>query len=183
MGDLHWYTRIKIVHDCAQCTITISQDLYICDILEHFNMAEAHPTTTPMATKLKLEKLDTPTVDIQLYQSTLGSVMYTMTGTCPDLAYAIGYLSRHSGTPRDKHLSALKRVYHYLIKPKTQVLCLTARSQTLFMVLQTQIGQATLLIINPLQVSYGFSAVLQSAGAHRNSHQSYFPAPKLSTLP
>ena len=118
MGDLHWYTGIKIVHDRAQRTITISQDLYTRDILERFNMAEVHPTTTLMATKLKLEKLDTPMVDIQLYQSMLGSVMYTMTGTRLDLAYAIGYLSRHSGTPRDEHLSALKRVYRYLIKTK-----------------------------------------------------------------
>ena len=118
MGDLHWYTGIKIVHDHAQCTITISQDLYIHNILQHFNMAEAHPTATLMATKLKLEKLDAPTADVQLYQSMLGSVMYAMTGTRPNLAFAVGYLSRHSGTPSNEHLSTLKRVYCYLVKTK-----------------------------------------------------------------
>ena len=63
MGELHWYTGIKIVCDHTQQTITISQDLYTCDILEHFNMSEAQPTATPMISKLKLEKLDSPVLE------------------------------------------------------------------------------------------------------------------------
>jgi Reverse transcriptase (RNA-dependent DNA polymerase) len=108
MGDLHWYTGIKIVHDHTWHTITISQDLYTRNILEQFKMAEACPTATPMATKLKLEKLESPMVDAQNYQSMLGSMMYTMTGTCPDLAFAIGYLSQYAATPGEEHLMALK---------------------------------------------------------------------------
>jgi hypothetical protein len=61
-----------------------------------------------MATELKLKKLENLTVDTQLYQSMLGSVMYTMTSTHPDLTFAIGYLSRHAVTPGTDHLSALK---------------------------------------------------------------------------
>jgi Reverse transcriptase (RNA-dependent DNA polymerase) len=118
MGDLHWYTGIKIMHDRTQHTITISQDLYTCNILEHFNMSKAQPTATPMISKLRLEKLDSPAVNLKLYQSMLGSVMYVMIGTWPDLAFAIGYLSHHAATPGDEHLSALKSVYQYLVKSK-----------------------------------------------------------------
>ena len=46
-----------------------------------------------MILKLKLEKLDSLAVNLQLYQSMLGSVMYAMIGTWPDLAFAVGYLS------------------------------------------------------------------------------------------
>jgi Reverse transcriptase (RNA-dependent DNA polymerase) len=111
MRDLHWYTGIKIVHDHTQHTITISQDLYIHNILKCFNMSKAWPTATPMISKLRLEKLDSPAVDLKLYQSMLGFVMYAMIGTQPDLVFAIGYLSHHTATPGDEHLSALKSVY------------------------------------------------------------------------
>ena len=81
-------------------------------------MGDAHPMATPMAAKLKLEKLSSPTVNTQLYQSMLGSVMYTMTGTQPDLTFAMGYLSQHAATPSNEHLAALKQVYCYLLKTK-----------------------------------------------------------------
>jgi Reverse transcriptase (RNA-dependent DNA polymerase)/Pol polyprotein, beta-barrel domain/gag-polypeptide of LTR copia-type/GAG-pre-integrase domain len=116
MGDLHWYTGIKIIRDRNRHTITISQDSYTRDILERFSMADARPATTPMATKLKLDKLDVPATDVQFYQSMLGSVMYAMIGTRPDLAFAVGYLSRHASTPGPEHLTALKRIYRYLVK-------------------------------------------------------------------
>jgi hypothetical protein len=81
-------------------------------------MDKAHPTATPMTAKLKVEKLSSPAVDTQFYQSMLGSVMYAMTGTWPDLAFAIGYFSQHAAMSRNEHLAALKQVYHYLLKTK-----------------------------------------------------------------
>jgi hypothetical protein len=71
-------------------------------------MTEAQPAATPMATKLKLEKLDSLKIDTHLYQSMLGSIMYAMTGTHPDIVFAIGYLSQHASAPSTEHLSALK---------------------------------------------------------------------------
>ena len=41
MGDLHWYTGIKIIHDRTQHTIMISQEAYTHEILKRFNMANA----------------------------------------------------------------------------------------------------------------------------------------------
>jgi Reverse transcriptase (RNA-dependent DNA polymerase) len=118
MGEIEWFTGIRVVRDHTRRAITISQDLYTRDILEYFGMDKAHPMATPMTAKLRLEKLSSPTVDTQFYQSMLGSVMYAMTGTRPDLAFAVGYLSRHAATPGNEHLAALKQVYRYLLKTK-----------------------------------------------------------------
>jgi hypothetical protein len=48
----------------------------------------------------------------------MGSLMYAMIATCPDLAFAVGTLSRFSHDPSEEHLSALKRVMRYLNKMK-----------------------------------------------------------------
>ena len=44
----------------------------------------------------------------------LGSIMYIMLQTRPDIAYAVSKLSQYSSKPNEKHLQALKRVLRYL---------------------------------------------------------------------
>src|SRR5260221_9865084 len=67
-----------------------------------------------MAANLKLLKMESPTVDKCMYQSMLGSLMYTAIGTQPDIMFAIHYLSQHSIALGEKHLNVMKHVYHYL---------------------------------------------------------------------
>ena len=50
------------------------------------------------------------------YREAIGSVMYLMTGTRPDLAFAIGQLARNVEQPADGHWKALKRVFRYVIR-------------------------------------------------------------------
>ena len=68
----------------------------------------------PLETNAKLVKVDNPEVDIKTYQSALGGLMYAMLATRPDLAYAVGALSKHAACPGQAHFAALKRVYRYL---------------------------------------------------------------------
>ena len=70
--------------------------------------------STPLETNTKLVKIDVPKVDAKMYQSALGGLMYAMLATCPDLAYAVGALSKHTACPGQAHFAVLKRVYHYL---------------------------------------------------------------------
>ena len=67
-----------------------------------------------MAANKKLLKLDAPEVDEKAYQSALGSLMYVMLGTRPDLAFPVGALSKHAACPGEEHWTALMRVYKYL---------------------------------------------------------------------
>jgi hypothetical protein len=48
------------------------------------------------------------------YQSTVGSVMYAMLGTRPDLAYSISTLGKFCSAPIMSHHSALKKVIRYI---------------------------------------------------------------------
>src|SRR5258708_16903605 len=67
-----------------------------------------------MAANLKLPKLEGPTIDQHLYQSMLGSLMYTAIGTRPDIMFSVHYLSQFSIAPGEEHLVAMKQVYQYL---------------------------------------------------------------------
>ncbi len=58
--------------------------------------------------------MESPTVDQHVYQSMLGSLMYMVIGTQPNIMFAIHYLSQHSIAPGEKHLNVMKHGYHYL---------------------------------------------------------------------
>src|SRR5437588_5210662 len=70
-----------------------------------------------METKLPLVNPDEKDIIGELeYQSLLGSIMYGMLGTRPDLAYSISTLSKFNSCPGSEHYEAAKRVLRYLQK-------------------------------------------------------------------
>jgi hypothetical protein len=67
-----------------------------------------------MEMKLKLLKVgETPSVEATEYRSLIGSLRY-LCNSRPDLAYAVGYLSRFMEAPREEHLVAVKRILRYV---------------------------------------------------------------------
>jgi hypothetical protein len=95
-------------------TIDIHQHSYIRTILAKFRMDEARPVATTMVMKLHKRKADEAACDPTIYQSMIGSLMYGIAATRPDIAYAIGVLSRYSHDPSNEQMVALKRVFRYL---------------------------------------------------------------------
>ena len=71
-------------------------------------MENGRAVKTPMEPNLKLVRLEAPEIDAKLYQSGLGALMYAMLATRPDLAFAVGALSKHAATPGEAHWMALK---------------------------------------------------------------------------
>ena len=77
-------------------------------------MMNAHPISTPALANERLIKLSSPEIDAKADQRALGSLMYPMLGTRPDLGYAIATLGRHAANPGPDHQRALERVLRYL---------------------------------------------------------------------
>nr|GEV06128.1 hypothetical protein [Tanacetum cinerariifolium] len=75
--------------------------------------------STPIETKKPLVKdAKTADVDVHLYRSMIGSLMY-LTASRPDIMYAVCACSRFQVTPKTSHLYAVKRIFKYLKgKPK-----------------------------------------------------------------
>ncbi len=57
------------------------------------------------------------------YASAVGSLMYAMTCTRPDIAHAVGVVSRYMANPGKKHWEALKWVLRYLKGTVDHCLC------------------------------------------------------------
>jgi hypothetical protein len=55
-----------------------------------------------------------PEVELRLYQVAIGSIMYVMLVSRPDLAYPIGKLSQFSSKPSKTHWTSVKRIFRYL---------------------------------------------------------------------
>jgi hypothetical protein len=53
------------------------------------------------------------------YHKAIGSLMYAAVATCPDIAFAVSYLSQFLENPGEAHWEAAKRVFCYLSGTKT----------------------------------------------------------------
>lgn len=53
-------------------------------------------------------------VDPVRYQSMVGCLLYVATATCPDIAQAVGVVSKFNARPNETHLTAVKRIFRYL---------------------------------------------------------------------
>nr|GEV80872.1 hypothetical protein [Tanacetum cinerariifolium] len=83
---------IKIKHDNKG--IVITQSRYIKKILKKFNRKDCSSVSTPMDPVEKLKPNTGKPVDQLEYSRAIGCLMYAMTSTRPDIAYAVGRLSR-----------------------------------------------------------------------------------------
>lgn len=112
LGTLKYYLGIEVTQRSG--CITLGQSAYATKILEKAGLQDWNPSQTPMEVCLKLSKnSDSPLVDSTFYCILVGSLRY-LVNTRPDLAYAIGYVSRFMETPREEHLSAVRRIQRYV---------------------------------------------------------------------
>ena len=99
----------------------LRQRQYILDVLKRFNMMDCKAVATPMQSGVKLTKdmCATSVKDIQEmknvpYRSAVGSLIYLVTGTRPDIAVAVGEVSKFLENPGPQHWKAVKRILRYL---------------------------------------------------------------------
>ncbi|CAI7800902.1 unnamed protein product [Closterium sp. NIES-53] len=133
LGDLTHYLGMPITRNRPARTITLSQSHYIGQVLEKFEMAQAKPVSTPLPFGHQLAPPTSPSSSSHPYAELVGSLMYAMMCTRPDLAYPISVLARFVGTGRHttEHWQAAKRVLRYLRGTKDHVLTLGGPSPPL----------------------------------------------------
>nr|GEW30383.1 uncharacterized mitochondrial protein AtMg00810-like [Tanacetum cinerariifolium] len=94
--------------------IFISQDKYVAEILKKFEFIEVKTASTPMEThKPMLKDEDGEEVDVYMYRSMIGSLMY-LTSSRPDIMFAVCACTRYQVNPKVSHLHVVKRIFRYL---------------------------------------------------------------------
>ncbi|GJU26364.1 zinc finger, CCHC-type containing protein [Tanacetum coccineum] len=112
MGEADVILGIKIKRENKGNVIT--QSHYIEKILKKFNREDCSPMRTPMDRAEKLKPNTGKPVDQLKYSRVFGCLMYGMTSTRPDIAYAVGRLSRFTSNPSRQRWQAITRVFKYL---------------------------------------------------------------------
>jgi len=113
LGEAKLILGLQIRRDKALGTLKLSLGKYSAQVLERFGMAECNPIGTPLEVGLQLVKAD-KSDDALPYREAVGSVIYLMVGTRPDLTFAIGKLSRFFSCYGNEHWVAIKRVLRYV---------------------------------------------------------------------
>ena len=93
-------------------------------MLQKYGLEDANPVTTPSDPNVKLVKEDgaSKKVDQLIYQSIVGSLLYSAVATRPDIAQAVSAVAKFSAKPTEAQLTAANRILHYL--KGTMDLCL-----------------------------------------------------------
>ncbi|GJS81156.1 putative ribonuclease H-like domain-containing protein [Tanacetum coccineum] len=112
MGELTFFLGLQVMQ--RDDGIFISQDKYVADILKKFDFVTMKTTSTPIEThKALLKDEEAEDVDVHLYRSMIGSLMY-LTASRPDIMFVVCACARFQVTPKVSHLHAVKRIFRYL---------------------------------------------------------------------
>ncbi|GJS41939.1 putative ribonuclease H-like domain-containing protein [Tanacetum coccineum] len=105
---------VYIKHLELEDGIFICQDKYVDEILKKICFSTMRIASTPMETsKPLLKDAEAEDVDVHLYRSMIGSLMY-LTASRPDIMFVVCACARFQVTPKVSHLHAVKRIFRYL---------------------------------------------------------------------
>ena len=113
-----YYLDIIVKRDRVVDILRLGQAVYVTRFLKHFNCWSLNPVFTPLKTSRKLqparEGYVAPRKLCEDYQSAVGSLMYAMLGTRPDIAYAVSLVSRYLVNSTQAHWNVVIRIFRYL---------------------------------------------------------------------
>ncbi|GJT45509.1 hypothetical protein Tco_0954224 [Tanacetum coccineum] len=109
MGELTFFLRLHVKQ--KEDGIFISQDKYVTKILKKFGFTDVKTASIPMETqKPLLNDEDGEKVDVHLYRSMIGSLMY-LTSSRPSIMFAVCACARYQVNPKVSHLHVVKRIF------------------------------------------------------------------------
>lgn len=121
MGEASYILGVKITRDQSRRFLSLSQETYLKKILERFGMQDCKPIDTPVEKNASLSISMSPKTEEEKdkiarvpYASAIGSLMYAMMCTRPDICYVVSLVSRFQSNPGQTHWRAVKRILRYL---------------------------------------------------------------------
>nr|GEY05567.1 putative ribonuclease H-like domain-containing protein [Tanacetum cinerariifolium] len=112
MGELTFFLGLQVKQNNGG--IFISQDKYVAEILKKFGFTKVKNASTPMETQKPLLKdEDGEEVDVHMYRSIIGSLMY-LTSSRPHIMFVVFPCARYQVNPKVSHIHVVKRIFRYL---------------------------------------------------------------------
>eukprot|EP00253_Pinus_taeda_P022152 PITA_22152 len=121
LGAANYILGMEIKRDRAKRKLWLNQRKYVETTLQRFNMQDSKPVKFPIPVGVRLSAEQCPKTQEEEedmsrvpYASAVCSLMYAMVCTRPNIAHAVGVLSRFMSKPGKEHWTAVKRVFRYL---------------------------------------------------------------------
>ncbi|KAJ9530092.1 hypothetical protein QJQ45_023371 [Haematococcus lacustris] len=122
LGPARDFLGMGITYDRATRTLQLNQQQYIEQLLQRFGKAECNGRQLPLdaGTKLVREGEQLSSADTHTYREVVGALLYASTCTRPDIALAVGQLTRFMQAPTAEHERAAHGVLRYLRRTTAQ---------------------------------------------------------------
>ncbi|KAK8547551.1 hypothetical protein V6N12_031688 [Hibiscus sabdariffa] len=120
LGEASYISGVKIYRDRSRRLLGLSQSTYIDKVLKRFSMEESKRGFLPIRHGISLSKEMCPSSPQERermsqipYASAIGSIMYAMICTRPDLSYALSMTCRYQANPGEGHWIAVKNILKF----------------------------------------------------------------------
>jgi hypothetical protein len=122
MGEAKKVLGLEICRNRTKRNLTLSQAEYAASVLHRYGMGDAYGVSTPIDGSVDLYESSESASDMP-YREAIGSLIYLMVGTRPDIAYAMSQLSKFVESPTILQWNAVKRVMRYIKHTTNLGLC------------------------------------------------------------
>ena len=127
-GDLEWFLGMRITRQDG--CVRVDQEKYADDTAAKYNQDEAKSTFTPANENERLSKVDSPAkgsaeeaeMSGKPFMNLVGSLIYFMVSTRPEIAFATSCVSRYMNNYGKKHWRAAQRILQYIKTTRTVAL-------------------------------------------------------------
>ena len=130
MGEARYVLGMEIVRNHAKKILVMCQEAYIKRVLERFRIHYSKLIDTSVEKGLTLTLDQCPEtyqekekIKYVPYANVVGSFMYAMLCTWPDIYFVVGLVSCYQSNLGPTHWKAVKRIMHYLRGTTDLVLC------------------------------------------------------------
>ena len=157
LGEANYILGFKLLRDQKNKVLALSQASYIDKIVTRFGMENSKRGLLPFRHGIHLSKEQSPKTPEEKelmskkpYASAVGSLMYAMLCTRPDIFYVVGVVSQYQSDPGVEHWTAVKHILKYL--KRTGIICWCIPVGVLkHLVIRTQIFKGILTRVNQYQ--------------------------------
>ena len=117
LGKANMFLGMRIqldILESGEWNYTISQEHYIKRILDEYSIHYGAYLPLPASGYLKKNSDEGESTDIKRYQRAIGSLMYVMLATRPDIAFPISHVAQFASNPSKEHWEAVLHILRYL---------------------------------------------------------------------
>ncbi|GJS43737.1 transposable element [Tanacetum coccineum] len=122
LGEAKMILGMEIVRDRKLRKLCLTQKQYLRRILKRFRFdKQTKRVSTLLASQFKISAAMSPKNDVERaymekvpYANVVGSLMYAMICTQPDISHAVGMVSRYMHNPGKGHWQAVKWILRYI---------------------------------------------------------------------